>query len=314
LKIHKDINSIEKINNPILTVGTFDGVHIGHHSIINRINSIAKEKGGESVLLTFHPHPRMVLFPDDDSLKLINTVEEKLTLLESFGLNHVINIPFEKEFSRMSPVEYVRDILVNKIGIDTIVIGYDHHFGRNRQGNLSLLKELAPIYDFKVEEIPAQDIDEITVSSTKIRNAILEGKIRVANEFLGHKFMLSGTVVEGKQLGRQIGFPTANINVNDKHKIIPGDGVYAVNGTIGGKTYAGMLNIGTKPTVDDKGITSIEVHFFDLNEDLYGKDVQVTFERKMRDEQKFSNLTSLQEQLTLDAVKAKEILGGENVD
>lgn len=314
MKIHKDINCITDIINPILTVGTFDGVHIGHQSIISRVNDIAKDKGGESVLLTFHPHPRMVLFPDDDSLKLINTIDEKMALLESFGLDHVIVIPFEKEFSRMSPVKYVRDILVNKIGIHTIVIGYDHHFGRNRQGNLALLKELAPLYEFNVEEIPAQDIDEITVSSTKVRNAILEGQIRLANEFLGHKFTLSGKVVSGKKIGREMGFPTANIQLSDKHKVVPGDGVFAVKGLIEAKEYEGMLNIGTRPTIDEKGITTIEVHFFDMNEDLYDKEIQITFERKMRNEQKFSNLTSLQEQLTIDALKAKEILGGENVD
>ena len=314
MKIHKDLNSIEKIRNPILTVGTFDGVHVGHQSIIERIKDIAKEKDGESVLLTFHPHPRMVLFPDDDSLKLINTIEEKTALLESFGLDHVITIPFEKEFSRITPVQYVRDILVNKIGIHTIVIGYDHHFGRNRQGNLALLKELSPLYEFNVEEIPAQDIDEITVSSTKVRNAILEGQIRIANGFLGYKFSMTGKVVPGRKIGREIGFPTANIQLLDKHKIVPGDGVYAITGNVKGKTYSGMLNIGTKPTVDDKGITSIEAHFFDFDLNIYDEIIEISFERKMRDEQKFNNLTSLKEQLITDAQFAKDILGGENVD
>lgn len=314
MKIHKDINCITDITKPILTVGTFDGVHIGHQSIIARVNDIAKEQGGESVLLTFHPHPRMVLFPDDDSLKLINTIDEKMALLESFGLDHVIMIPFEKEFSRMSPVKYVRDILVNKIKIDTIVIGYDHHFGRNRQGNLALLKELAPLYEFNVVEIPAQDIDEITVSSTKVRNALVEGHIRVANGFLDHKFSISGTVVTGKKIGREIGFPTANIALNDKHKIVPGDGVYAVVGTINDSSYEGMLNIGTRPTVDDKGIITIEVHFFNFKDDLYGKEVKVTFERKMRNEQKFDNLEALKSQLFIDEELAKRVFRGENID
>jgi len=314
VKIHKDINHIKDIKRPILTVGTYDGVHIGHQSIIERVNAIAKEQDGESVLLTFHPHPRMVLFPDDDSLKLINTIDEKMQLLEKFGLDHVIVIPFEKEFSRMSPVKYVRDILVNKIGIHTIVIGYDHHFGRNRQGNLSLLKELAPLYEFKVEEIPAQDIDEITVSSTKVRNALLEGQIRVANEFLAHKFTLTGNVVSGKKVGREMGFPTANIEVSDKHKIIPGDGVYAVIGKIGHEEHEGMLNIGTRPTVDDRGVTTIEVHFFNFNEDLYDQDVQIIFERKMRNEQKFADMKTLQSQLHSDAEMAQKYFSGENID
>ncbi len=314
LKIHKDINCIKDITKPILTVGTFDGVHIGHQSIIQRVNDIAKDQGGESVLLTFHPHPRMVLFPDDDSLKLINTIDEKMTLLENFGLDHVIVIPFEKAFSRMSPVEYVRDILVNKIGIHSIVIGYDHHFGRNRQGNLTLLKELAPLYEFNVEEIPAQDIDEITVSSTKVRNAILEGHIRVANDFLGHKFTLSGKVVSGKKIGREMGFPTANLALSDKHKIVPGDGVYAIIGRVDNIEHEGMLNIGTRPTIDDKGLTSIEVHFFNMNENLYDKEVEITFERKMRNEQKFEDIKSLQAQLQQDAAMAAKYFSGENID
>ena len=314
MKIHKDINSIKDITKPILTVGTFDGVHIGHQSIIQRVNDIAKEQGGESVLLTFHPHPRMVLFPDDDSLKLINTIDEKMTLLESFGLDHVIMIPFELEFSRMSPVKYVRDILVNKIGIDTMVIGYDHHFGRNRQGNLSLLKELAPLYEFNVVEIPAQDIDDITVSSTKVRSAILDGQIRLANGYLGHNFTISGKVIPGKKIGREIGFPTANLQLADKHKIIPGDGVYAVKGLIDDTEHDGMLNIGTRPTIDDKGETSIEVHFFNLDEDLYGKEIQVTFERKMRNEQKFEDIKTLQSQLQNDADMVQKYFSGENID
>jgi riboflavin kinase/FMN adenylyltransferase len=314
LKIHKDINSIRDIKKPILTVGTFDGVHIGHQSIIQRVNDLAKDQEGQSVLLTFHPHPRMVLFPDDDSLKLINTIEEKMSLLESFGLDHVIVIPFEKAFSRMSPVEYVRDILVNKIGIHTIVIGYDHHFGRNRQGDLMLLKELAPLYEFNVEEIPAQDIDEITVSSTKVRNAILEGHIRVANDFLGYKFTISGKVVSGKKIGREMGFPTANIQLDDRHKIIPGDGVYAVKGIIDAKEHEGMLNIGTRPTIDDKGVISIEVHFFNMSADLYDKEIQIIFERKMRNEQKFEDINSLQNQLQADANMVAKYFSGENID
>jgi riboflavin kinase/FMN adenylyltransferase len=307
LIIHKSINEVKQITNPILTVGTFDGVHIGHQKIISRINEIAREKGGESVLLTFHPHPRKVLFPDDDSLKLINTIEEKTALLEQFGLDHVIYMAFEKQLSRMSPVEYVRDILVNKIGINTIVIGYDHHFGRNREGDIELLKELGPIYDFEVIEISAQEIDEITVSSTKVRRAIEGGEIKTANEFLGHEFSISGKVVRGNQIGRKIGFPTANIEVSDINKIIPGNGVYAVKGLINGKELGGMLNIGFKPTVG-KNKQSIEVHFFNFKEDLYDQELTIQFVGRIRDEEKFENIEQLKNQLSKDEQLAKSII------
>lgn len=306
--IHKGINEIQKINHPILTVGTFDGVHIGHQKIISRINEIAKEKGGESVLLTFHPHPRKVLFPDDDSLKLINTIDEKTSLLESFGLDHVILMAFEKKLSRMSPVEYVRDILVNKIGIKTIVIGYDHHFGRNRMGDIELLRELGPIYDFDVVEISAQEIDEMTVSSTKVRKAIESGDITTANEFLGHHFSLSGTVVKGNQIGRELGYPTANIAIEESSKIIPGNGVYAVDVLDGSCKYSGMLNIGTKPTVEEKAKSTIEVHLLDFDDDLYGKELTVVFKRRIRDEQKFEDLEALKSQLDRDKAEISNSL------
>lgn len=305
--VHRSINEIAKIDNPILTVGTFDGVHIGHQKIIARINEIAKEKGGESVLLTFHPHPRLVLFPDDDSLKLINTIEEKTVLLDGFGLDHVIYMAFEKELSRMSPVEYVRDILVNKIGVSTVVIGYDHHFGRNREGDIELLRELGPIYDFDVIEIPVQEVDEISVSSTKVRRAIEQGEINFANEFLGHTFSLTGTVVEGKRVGREIGFPTANIKLNDPNKIVPGKGVYAVKGKAGGQELNGMLNVGVKPTIGENQQT-IEVHFFEFNDDLYNQEVKIEFIERIRDEQKFENLEQLKDQLQKDQEEAQRIL------
>lgn len=305
--VHRSINEIAKIDNPILTVGTFDGVHIGHQKIIARINEIAKEKGGESVLLTFHPHPRLVLFPDDDSLKLINTIEEKTVLLDGFGLDHVIYMAFEKELSRMSPVEYVRDILVNKIGVSTVVIGYDHHFGRNREGDIELLRELGPIYDFDVIEIPVQEVDEISVSSTKVRRAIEQGEINFANEFLGHTFSLTGTVIEGKRVGREIGFPTANIKLNDPNKIVPGKGVYAVKGKAGGQELNGMLNVGVKPTIGENQQT-IEVHFFEFNDDLYNQEVKIEFIERIRDEQKFENLEQLKDQLQKDQEEAQRIL------
>lgn len=306
--IHKSINEVAKIKKPVLTVGTFDGVHVGHQKIVAKINEIAKEIGGESVLLTFHPHPRQVLFSDDDSLKLINTIEEKTNLLDSFGLDHVIYMAFEKSLSRMSPVEYVRDILVNKIGIHTIVIGYDHHFGRNREGDIDLLRELGPVYDFNVIEISAQEVDEITVSSTKVRKAIEQGDIASATEFLGHSFTLSGIVVRGRQIGREMGYPTANLKVEDKNKIIPGNGVYAVKGIIEGLIYDGMLNIGHNPTIAEGLQQTIEVHFFDLSEDLYDREITLEFISRIRDEQKFEDLVALKGQLDMDKESAKAIL------
>lgn len=306
--IHKSINEIATINKPILTVGTFDGVHIGHQKIISRLNEIAKERGGESVLLTFHPHPRKVLFPHDDSLKLINTIEEKTSLLEQFQLDHVIYMAFEKKLSRMAPVEYVRDILVNKIGINTIVIGYDHHFGRNREGDIELLRELGPIYGFDVIEISAQEIDEITVSSTKIRKAIERGDIVTANEFLGHSFTLTGKVIKGKQIGRELGYPTANIQVEESSKIIPGNGIYAVTGSFDGQLLKGMLNIGTNPTLGDNNARTIEVHFINFAGDLYGKEIELTFVDRIRDEQKFDNLSELKGQLSIDKETVNQVL------
>lgn len=272
------------------------------------MNEIAKERGGESVLLTFHPHPRKVLFPHDDSLKLINTIEEKTSLLRQFQLNHVIYMAFEKKLSRMAPVEYVRDILVNKIGINTIVIGYDHHFGRNREGDIELLRELGPIYGFDVIEISAQEIDEITVSSTKIRKAIERGDIVTANEFLGHSFTLTGKVIKGKQVGRELGYPTANIQVEESSKIIPGNGIYAVTGSVDGQLLKGMLNIGTNPTLGDNNIRTIEVHFINFTGDLYGKEVELTFVDRIRDEKKFESLNELKGQLSIDKETVSQVL------
>ncbi|MEO9258505.1 MAG: riboflavin biosynthesis protein RibF, partial [Crocinitomicaceae bacterium] len=244
--------TIPLIKKPVLTIGTFDGVHIGHQKIISRINKSAKEIGGESVLFTFYPHPRTVIFPDDDNLRLLQTQEEKLAKLKRFGLDNIIIYPFTKEFSRTSATHFVRDCLVNQIGAVKIVIGYNHQFGKNREGSLEQLRELAPIYGFEVEEIPAQEIDEVNVSSTKIRNALLSGEIETANKFLQEPFQLNGVVEHGKALGRTIGFPTANISIENKLKIIPKTGVYFVRCSVDNIAYFGMMNIGFRPTIDDQ--------------------------------------------------------------
>ena len=309
MKVYKSLEEFTQVKNLVATVGTFDGVHVGHQEIIGKLKEVAKQTDGETLLLTFFPHPRMVLFPDDDSLKLINTLNEKIELLASFGLDHLLILPFSKEFSRITPTEYIRDLLMRDIGVKTLVIGYNHQFGRNRKGNFELLEELAPVYGFDVIEITAKEINEIKVSSTKIRRAIEAGEISTANKYLRYNFSLSGIVVEGEQIGRQMGFPTANIKIVEKHKLLPGKGVYAVNVKVQNHHYKGMLNIGSRPTINnDADCSSIEVHLFGMNEDCYNENIQVEFYTKLRDEIKFVNLEELKEQLQKDKESALLVL------
>ena len=309
MKVYKNLEEFSQVKNLVATVGTFDGVHVGHQEIIGKLKEVAKQTDGETLLLTFFPHPRMVLFPDDDSLKLINTLEEKIELLASFGLDHLLILPFSVEFSRITPTEYIRDLLMRDIGVKTLVIGYNHQFGRNRKGNFELLEELAPVYGFDVLEITAKEINEIKVSSTKIRKAIEAGEISTANKYLRYNFSLSGIVVEGEQIGRQIGFPTANIKIVEKHKLLPGKGVYAVLVTVQNRQYKGMLNIGSRPTINsDADRSSVEVHLFGMNEDCYNENIQVEFSTKLRDEIKFVNLEELKEQLQKDKESALLVL------
>jgi riboflavin kinase / FMN adenylyltransferase len=307
LKVYTDIIDFKNVMNPVVTTGTFDGVHLGHQKIISRLKDVAREVNGETVLLTFYPHPRMVLFPEDNDLKLINTQEEKIELLEHYGIDHLIIYPFTKEFSRLTSVEFVRNILVNSIGTKRLVIGYNHHFGRNREGSFEHLKEYGPLYGFEVEEIPAKDIDSIEISSTKIRNALLAGDVSIANNYLGHKFCLTGRVVDGKKIGREIGYPTANIFVEDKYKLIPADGVYAVNVRHDNKMYGGMLNIGNNPTVGGKHKT-IEVNIFEFDKDIYEENATIYFIERLRDEVKFKGLEELKDQLAIDKVNSLKIL------
>ncbi len=298
VKIYHSIDEFQSVKNAVVTTGTFDGVHIGHQKIISRLKDVARQVGGETVLLTFFPHPRMVLFSDSD-LKLINTKNEKIKRLEESGIDHLIIHPFSRAFSRLSSIEFVRDILVKKIGTKRLVIGYNHHFGRNREGSFQHLKEYGPLYGFEVEEISAQDIDETAVSSTKIRHALDFGQVDVAAEYLTRPFMLSGIVVRGNHLGRKIGFPTANITVLDAQKLIPAIGVYAVNVFVKETKYKGMLNIGVRPTIDGVQKT-IEVHIFDFDQNVYGEKVSVEFLKWIRKERKFDNLEALKQQLLQD--------------
>lgn len=307
MKVYTDINEFKNVKNAVVTTGTFDGVHLGHQKIISRLKDVARSIDGETVLLTFYPHPRMVLFPEDNELKLITTQREKIELLEKCGIDHLIIYPFTKEFSRLSSVEFVRNILANKINTKRLVIGYNHHFGRNREGSFEHLKEYGPLYGFEVEEIPAEDIDSNEISSTKIRKALQSGDIKVATSYLGHFYSLTGKVMEGKKNGQRIGFPTINLQVEDKYKLIPADGVYAVKVKHNGMMYGGMLNIGNNPTIEGKG-RSIEVNIFDFNKDIYNEEATIYFIERLRDEVKFNNLEELKSQLAKDKEKAVEIL------
>ncbi|MBI2269227.1 MAG: bifunctional riboflavin kinase/FAD synthetase [Bacteroidetes bacterium] len=300
MKVYSDIKQFKGVKFPVVTSGTFDGVHVGHQRIIQRLTEVAKHSGGETVLLTFYPHPRMVLFPDDNELKLLNTQEEKIRLLEKQGIDHLIIYPFTKKFSRLSSVNFIRDILVNSIGTKKLVIGYNHHFGRNREGSFEHMKEYGPVYGFDVEEIPAQDIDNVEISSTKIRKALQAGDVRTANAFLGYSYTLTGKVIKGRQLGRTLGYPTANLSVSDKYKLIPANGIYVVEVNYGNKTYKGMMSIGLNPTVNSGKDRSIEVNILDFEKDIYGDDLTISFIDKIRDEEKFESLEKLKLQLGKD--------------
>ena len=300
MRIFNDLDAIGEIQNPVVTIGTFDGVHLGHQKILQTLRDEAKSVQGESVLLTFYPHPRMVLFPESHGMKLLQTQVEKIEKLEKNGLQNIVIYPFSFEFSRLTALEFVRDILVNKLHVRKIVIGYDHQFGKNREGSIAYLKDIAETYEFEVIEIPAQDIDEVNVSSTKIREALLQGDVQRANMFLGEPYQLSGTVIRGRALGRTIGFPTAHIEVNSNIKLIPGIGVYAVEVLIDGQVYRGMLNIGLRPTVVSTDVVNLEVHILDFQQDIYDKNITVRFIERVRDEQKFESVEALKEQLKND--------------
>jgi riboflavin kinase/FMN adenylyltransferase len=308
VKIHYDLDSISELKHTAVTTGTFDGVHLGHKTIIDKLISVAKQIDGESVLLTFYPHPRMVLFPDDHQIRLLNTQSEKEQLLESCGIDHLVVVNFTKEFSRLSSLEFVRNILANKLKAKKLVIGYDHHFGRNREGSFAHLLEFGSLYGFEVEEIPAKDIDEVAVSSSKIRKAIEAGDIDTANKYLGYAYSFTGKVIKGKQLGRTIGYPTANIAITDPYKLIPAIGVYAVKVMFAKQTYEGMLSIGKNPTVSNQNILSIEVNIFEFNADIYNKEITVFIYKKLRDEEKYSSLDELKAQLAVDKQNALKFL------
>ncbi len=294
-------------SDSIVTIGTFDGVHLGHKKIIESLIDKAHSNNLKSVVLTFFPHPRMVLQKDTD-IKLINTLDEKSQILERLGLDYLIIEKFTEQFSRISAVEFVRDILVNKLNAKRVIIGYNHRFGRNRAANINDLNEFGETFGFKVHQISAQDIDEVAISSTKIRLALGEGDLEKANAYLGYKFMLTGVVAKGKELGRTINFPTANLHIEESYKLIPKGGVYTISCNRHGKVLYGMMNIGTNPTVDGKKQT-IEINFFDFDEDIYGEKIQVEMLARLRDEQKFESMEVLKHQLLKDKASALKYLG-----
>lgn len=298
MKIYTSLQEFTSTKKTIVTLGTFDGVHLGHTVILDRICNIAKQENLESVVLTFFPHPRLIV-SNDSEIKLLNTMAEKAKLLEQKGIQNFIIHPFDKLFSELSPSEFVKQILIKQLNIQKIIIGYDHKFGKNRAADFNDLIAFGNEFGFDVEEIPAKQVDEVSVSSTKIRNSLLEGNISLANDYLGYSYMLSGIVVKGNQLGRTIGFPTANIQISENYKLIPKNGVYMVTTILNNKIIFGMMNIGIKPTLGEN-LLSIEVHFLHFSEDIYGHKIQVNVMERLREEQKFESFEVLKSQLEID--------------
>lgn len=307
MKLYNSLPDSSTFKNAVLTQGTFDGVHVGHKKIIDKLKSIAKEVKGETVLLTFYPHPRHVLNTHSNELKLLSTIEEKIQLLEEAGLDNLVVIPFNPEFAALEPEEFVKNILLEKFDLHTLVVGYDHRFGKNRKGDYELLRKLQKEMGFELHQIGVHEIEEITISSTFIRKSIMNGDIETANKLLGRPYLMRATVVEGQKIGRTIGFPTANLMIEDAYKQIPASGVYAVNIKLDNNVHGGMLNIGTNPTVLSKGF-SIEVNIFNFASDIYGKPLEISFIARLRDEIRFNNLVELRIQLTKDKINAEEKL------
>jgi riboflavin kinase/FMN adenylyltransferase len=307
MKIYHGVEDFVRLKNAVVTSGTFDGVHVGHAKILSRLREIAAKTNGETVVITFWPHPRLVLHPEETSLKLLNTFEEKAELLKSESIQHLVRIPFTKEFSQLTSEQFITQILVNTIGTKKLVIGHDHHFGKNREGSFEQLKLNASKYGFEVEEIPRQDVDHVGVSSTKIRHALENGDIETATHFLGHPYSIAGRVVIGDKLGRILGFPTANIEIETSYKLIPADGIYAVTIDYGHEKLKGMLYIGNRPTIN--GVRrNIEVNIFDFDKDIYGDSLTIFFHHLIRRDIKFNDLEELKNQLHKDKADALKLL------
>jgi riboflavin kinase/FMN adenylyltransferase len=311
VRVYKDLKNIS-VSKPVVTIGTFDGVHLGHHKVLDKLKEIADQTGGESVVFTFYPHPRQVLTPDEQNLRLLTTLDEKIELLGQAGIDHLVVYPFTLDFAKLSYSEFVKSVLVDQIHTSTLVVGYDHRFGKNREGSYEDLKKCADLYGFDIIKLDVVLANEASISSTRIRNALESGDIRQATRYLGYHYTLHGRVVEGQQLGRTIGFPTANIESSDVHKLIPGYGVYAVFVLVDGVRYRGMMNIGTRPTFNNNADNrSIEVNLFDFDGHLYDSAITLVFVDKIRDERKFPDKEALVMQLYLDRHESNRILENE---
>lgn len=314
MQVHTNIDQLPVFRNAVVTIGTFDGVHMGHRQIINRLKKQATDINGETVIITFHPHPRKIVSAGMPGILLINTLDEKIELLQQLGIDHLVVVPFTGAFANQPAEDYVRYFLVEKFHPHTIIIGYDHRFGKERKGDYLLLEKLVTVYDYQLQEIPKHVLDEIAISSTTIREALLEGKIETAGKLLGYDFFFSGTVVHGDKLGRQLGYPTANLKVEDDEKITPGNGIYAVYAVVNGQQSGGskqqlkgMMSIGFRPTVGGKK-RMIEVNLFDFNKDIYGATLKVFVKKYLREEVKFNNLEELVKQIDQDKINSLEVL------
>ena len=307
MKIYHTLEDFTRLRYGVVTSGTFDGVHLGHQKILQRLREVAEKNNGETVVITFWPHPRLILKPEEPFMKLLNTFEEKAELLRQQGINHLIRIPFTKEFSQLSSQQFITEILINIISTKKLVIDYDHRFGKNRKNSFELLKINAPSYGFEVEEIPKQEVDHVGISSTRIRKALAEGDIETANHFLARPYSLSGRVIKGDKLGRVLGFPTANIDLDSHDKLVPAEGIYVVQVIYEKKVFGGMLYIGYRPTVDGSR-RSIEVNIFEFDRDIYGETIQLLFIKLLRADSKFSDLESLKNQLQIDKELSLQVL------
>jgi riboflavin kinase/FMN adenylyltransferase len=307
MQVHYDINQLPAFNNAVITIGTFDGVHCGHQQIINTLKEAAQQAGGESVIITFHPHPRKVVSSAVTGIRLINTLKERIELIEQTGIDHLVVVPFTEYFANQTAEEYISDFLVDKFHPHTIIIGYDHRFGRERVGDYKLMEDKAAVYNYRLMEIPVHLLDTIKVSSSNIREAILHGRIEEANKLLGYPFFFEGEVVHGDKIGRTLGYPTANLKSTDEEKIVLGDGIYAVYTEVEGKRYKAMMSIGFRPTVNGKKRV-IEVNIFDFENDIYGKVIRVYVVKYLRSEVKFDGLEALRIQLGKDKEDSLAIL------
>lgn len=312
MKTYSSIHSFTSKKKTIVTIGTFDGVHVGHKKILEKIIQNTNNSDYESLVLTFFPHPRTVLQTGTE-MKQLNTIDEKSNLIEKAGIDNLVIHPFDKEFASLSAEEFVKKVLVEKFNIQKIVIGYDHRFGKNRTADINDLIVFGNQYNFEVEQISAEELNEVAVSSTKIRNALSDGNIELANSFLGYNYAITGTVVQGKQLGRTIGFPTANISINEDYKLIPNSGVYVVECKIENQYYFGMMNIGTNPTVEDTNkAQKLEVNIFDFDDDIYNETITVSILKRIRSEQKFDSLEALKNQIALDKQSSLSFINKED--